>query len=96
MQLGRSSLKPVPYFFLGPADSGLWFHRHGEAWNALVHGAKTALLLTVSLPFLKDDGFLANTGRYRDTCMSRECDPRKVGRFRSQVKSGGCFTHRVI
>ena len=84
MQLGRSSLKPVPYFFLGPADSGLWFHRHGEAWNALVHGAKTALLLTFSLPFMKmkDDGFLANTGLYRDTCNKGMNVIRKVARFR--------------
>ena len=30
-ELTRSSpTKPVPYFFLGPADSGLWFHKHGE------------------------------------------------------------------
>ena len=28
-ELTRSSQKPVPYWFCGPADSGLWFHRHG-------------------------------------------------------------------
>ena len=27
----RSSQKPVPYWFCGPADSGLWFHRHGKS-----------------------------------------------------------------
>eukprot|EP01043_Picozoa_sp_COSAG02_P024629 COSAG02_NODE_1352_length_13107_cov_1461.050584_10_plen_296_part_00 len=31
-ELARSSQKPVPYWFCGPADSGLWFHRHGRRW----------------------------------------------------------------
>jgi hypothetical protein len=33
-----------PYLYLGPADSGLWFHRHGEAWNGLVFGRKRWML----------------------------------------------------
>lgn len=28
-ELTRSSQTPVPYWYCGPADSGLWFHRHG-------------------------------------------------------------------
>ena len=39
-KLGNSSASAQPYLYLGPAESGLWFHRHGEAWNALVHGKK--------------------------------------------------------
>ena len=30
-ELTRSSQTPVPYWFCGPADSGLWFHRHGTS-----------------------------------------------------------------
>lgn len=29
-----------PFFFLGTRGSGVAFHRHGEVWNAVVHGRK--------------------------------------------------------
>ena len=29
-----------PFFYLGPRGSGIGFHRHGEAWNAVVFGRK--------------------------------------------------------
>jgi hypothetical protein len=33
-------LRQEPYFFLGARGSGVGFHRHGEAWNAVVYGRK--------------------------------------------------------
>ena len=45
--LAEEPLQPEstrPFFYLGARGSGMGFHRHGEAWNAVVHGRKRWLL----------------------------------------------------
>eukprot|EP01048_Picozoa_sp_COSAG05_P015718 COSAG05_NODE_1930_length_3818_cov_2.245227_1_plen_116_part_00 len=53
-----------PLFFIGAAGSGVGFHRHGHAWNAVVYGRKRWFLYppsfvghqTVSLSHTELDG----------------------------------------
>ena len=43
---GSQHFEPFEHFFsMGNTDSGLFFHKHGPAWNALVLGRKRWMLL---------------------------------------------------